>query len=82
MKAHSLKVYTVFTPCTLGETCLLSCKQSSRFESENVDIWSPANSPFETSFLEVKVRYIIYIYIIAVKTEPPFESKQQRNNSY
>ena len=55
-----------------------SCKQSSRFESKNVRFWSPVNSPFETCFLEVKAKYI---YVIAVKIEPPFESKQQRNDS-
>ena len=55
-----------------------SCKQRSRFESKNVRFWSPVNSPFETCFLEVKAKYT---YVIAVKIEPPFESKQQRNDS-
>ena len=50
-----------------------------RFESEtNVRFWSPVNSPFKTYFLEVKAKYI---YVIAGKIEPPFESKQQRNDS-
>ena len=55
-----------------------SCKQNLCFESKNVRFWSPINSPFETCFLEVKAKYT---YVIAVKIEPPFESKQQRNDS-
>ena len=55
-----------------------SCKQSSHFESKIVRFWSPVNSPFETFYLEVKAKCI---YVIAVKIEPPFESKQQQNDS-
>ena len=58
--------------------CFNSCKQSLCFESKNVRLWSSVNSPFKTYFLEVKAKYI---YVIAGKIEPPFESKQQRNDS-
>ena len=66
----------------MGETCSLSCKRSSRFESENVRLLSAVNSPFETCFYRSEGIHVLEIHVIAVKIEPPLESKQQRNNSY
>ena len=66
----------------MGETRSLSCKRSSRFESENFRLWSAVNSPFETYFYRSEGIHVLEIHVIAVKIEPPLESKQQRNNSY
>ena len=66
----------------MGETRSLSCKRSSRFESENVRLLSAVNSPFETCFYRSEGIHVLEIHVIAVKIEPQFESKQQRNNSY
>ena len=60
---------------------MLSYKRSLRFESENIHLWSPVKSPFETYLLSEGIQ-VRKIHTLAVKIEPPFESKQDAMGSY